>query len=117
MTLNAHGLSPVFSERDSNVPLFQANKYFGTNVTVVQKTITQPFDLQVVHPKRQPRAPNPCSIENGNGGCSDLCLIGLNGTVGCRCPHRKKLGANNKTCEGAVFKIFETNYRKTGLNA
>ncbi|XP_052236453.1 prolow-density lipoprotein receptor-related protein 1-like isoform X3 [Dreissena polymorpha] len=94
-----------------------ANKYFGTNVTVVQKTITQPFDLQVVHPKRQPRAPNPCSIENGNGGCSDLCLIGLNGTVGCRCPHRKKLGANNKTCEeDKKFLLFVKNQEIRGVD-
>lgn len=34
--------------------LAKANKWTGHNVTVVQRTNTQPFDLQVYHPSRQP---------------------------------------------------------------
>lgn len=34
--------------------LAKANKWTGSNVTVVQRTNTQPFDLQVYHPSRQP---------------------------------------------------------------
>ena len=78
----------------------QANKFNGSNVEQVQKTITQPFDLQVIHPKRQPFAKNPCS--DNNGGCSDLCLINLDGKVGCRCPHRKRLKDDNKSCVGKI---------------
>lgn len=35
--------------------LAKANKWTGNNVTVVQRTNTQPFDLQVYHPSRQPQ--------------------------------------------------------------
>ena len=35
--------------------LAKANKWTGGNVTVVQRTNTQPFDLQVYHPSRQPQ--------------------------------------------------------------
>lgn len=35
--------------------LAKANKWTGSNVTVVQRTNTQPFDLQVYHPSRQPQ--------------------------------------------------------------
>lgn len=42
--------------------LAKANKWTGHNVTVVQRTNTQPFDLQVYHPSRQPmgKGPVPC---------------------------------------------------------
>lgn len=33
----------------------KANKWTGLNVTVVQHTLTQPFDVKVLHPSRQPR--------------------------------------------------------------
>lgn len=45
-------------------------------------------------------APNPCAINNG--GCSHLCLLNYNNTVGCRCPHLKRLMPDKKTCEGKV---------------
>ena len=46
--------------------LARANKWTGANVTVIQKTSAQPFDLQIFHPSRQPQGrrssmclPNP----------------------------------------------------------
>lgn len=39
--------------------LAKANKWTGHNVTVVQRTNTQPFDLQVYHPSRQPMGERP----------------------------------------------------------
>ncbi|MGH0120697.1 UNVERIFIED_CONTAM: hypothetical protein FKN15_035083 [Acipenser sinensis] len=36
--------------------LTKANKWTGRNVTVIQKTSAQPFDLQIYHPSRQPQA-------------------------------------------------------------
>lgn len=33
----------------------KANKWTGLNVTVVQHTLTQPFDVKILHPSRQPR--------------------------------------------------------------
>ncbi|MEQ2300891.1 Low-density lipoprotein receptor- protein 1B [Ameca splendens] len=35
--------------------LARANKWTGRNVTVIQKTSAQPFDLQIFHPSRQPQ--------------------------------------------------------------
>ncbi|XP_022111824.1 prolow-density lipoprotein receptor-related protein 1-like [Acanthaster planci] len=78
--------------------VYGANKWTGANVTVVQKTSTQPFDLHVFHPQRQPYVSddrNPCAANNG--GCSHLCL--LNGDKpACLCPHLMQLGEDNKTC-------------------
>ncbi|KAL3854930.1 hypothetical protein ACJMK2_014165, partial [Sinanodonta woodiana] len=75
----------------------RANKFTGGDIKTIQQTVTQPFDLQVVHPLRQPRSFNPCGKNNGN--CSHLCLLSYNGTVGCHCPHQTKLDPkNNKTC-------------------
>uniref|UniRef100_A0A672Z036 EGF-like domain-containing protein n=1 Tax=Sphaeramia orbicularis TaxID=375764 RepID=A0A672Z036_9TELE len=39
--------------------LARANKWTGQNVTVIQKTSAQPFDLQIFHPSRQPQGENP----------------------------------------------------------
>lgn len=36
--------------------LAKANKWTGNNVTVIQKTSAQPFDLQIYHPSRQPQS-------------------------------------------------------------
>lgn len=38
--------------------LAKANKWTGQNVTVIQKTSAQPFDLQIFHPSRQPQGEN-----------------------------------------------------------
>lgn len=35
--------------------LARANKWTGRNVTVIQKTSAQPFDLEIYHPSRQPQ--------------------------------------------------------------
>ncbi|XP_016148446.1 low-density lipoprotein receptor-related protein 1B [Sinocyclocheilus grahami] len=36
--------------------LTKANKWTGANVTVIQKTSAQPFDLEIYHPSRQPQS-------------------------------------------------------------
>uniref|UniRef100_A0A8C2AJR3 Low density lipoprotein receptor-related protein 1Ba n=1 Tax=Cyprinus carpio TaxID=7962 RepID=A0A8C2AJR3_CYPCA len=78
--------------------LTKANKWTGANVTVIQKTSAQPFDLEIYHPSRQPQTPNPCADNKGRGPCSHLCLINYNGSASCSCPHLMKLSANNRTC-------------------
>ncbi|KAG9349405.1 hypothetical protein JZ751_027848 [Albula glossodonta] len=78
--------------------LAKANKWTGQNVTVIQKTSAQPFDLQIYHPSRQPQASNPCEANNGRGPCSHLCLINYNRTAMCSCPHLMKLSPNNRSC-------------------
>lgn len=59
--------------------LAKANKWTGHNVTVVQRTNTQPFDLQVYHPSRQPMGKGPVPFRRlkrspwmvWGGGCWD----------------------------------------------
>ncbi|XP_029548487.1 low-density lipoprotein receptor-related protein 1 [Salmo trutta] len=87
--------------------LAKANKWTGNNVTVIQRTNTQPFDLQVYHPSRQPQAPNPCAANDEMGPCSHLCLINYNQTFSCACPHLMKLGADKHTCyESRQFLLY-----------
>ncbi|EGW11456.1 Low-density lipoprotein receptor-related protein 1B [Cricetulus griseus] len=78
--------------------LAKANKWTGHNVTVIQKTSAQPFDLQIYHPSRQPQASNPCAANEGRGPCSHLCLINHNRSAACACPHLMKLSSDKKTC-------------------
>uniref|UniRef100_A0A8C9TUU4 Low density lipoprotein receptor-related protein 1Ba n=1 Tax=Scleropages formosus TaxID=113540 RepID=A0A8C9TUU4_SCLFO len=78
--------------------LAKANKWTGQNVTVIQKTSAQPFDLEIYHPSRQPHASNPCEANDGRGPCSHLCLIGYNRTAACACPHLMKLSPDNTSC-------------------
>uniref|UniRef100_A0A8C1BL65 Low density lipoprotein receptor-related protein 1Bb n=1 Tax=Cyprinus carpio carpio TaxID=630221 RepID=A0A8C1BL65_CYPCA len=78
--------------------LARANKWTGHNVTVIQKTSAQPFDLEIYHPSRQPQASNPCKGNSGRGPCSHLCLIDYNRTASCSCPHLMKLSLNNRSC-------------------
>uniref|UniRef100_A0AAX7U7X7 EGF-like domain-containing protein n=1 Tax=Astatotilapia calliptera TaxID=8154 RepID=A0AAX7U7X7_ASTCA len=80
--------------------LARANKWTGQNVTVIQKTSAQPFDLQIFHPSRQPQVPNPCEKNDGRGPCSHLCLINYNRTASCTCPHLMKLSTNKQSCFG-----------------
>ncbi|KAL1502195.1 hypothetical protein ABEB36_007373 [Hypothenemus hampei] len=80
--------------RSNNV--MRANKWTGGDVKVIQRTLTQPFDIKVMHPSRQPPGNNPCGTNNG--GCSHLCLIHTNETYKCDCPHISRLSKDNKTC-------------------
>ncbi|XP_058867450.1 low-density lipoprotein receptor-related protein 1 isoform X2 [Acipenser ruthenus] len=97
--------------------LAKANKWTGHNVTVVQRTNTQPFDLQVYHPSRQPQAPNPCAANGGKGPCSHLCLINFNQTFSCACPHLMKLQKDNKTCyESRKFLLYARQIEIRGVD-
>ena len=50
-----------------------------------------------MHPSRQPaNVANPCGSNNGN--CSHLCLLNLNGTFRCHCPHVMKLAEDGRNC-------------------
>ncbi|CAL4156177.1 unnamed protein product, partial [Meganyctiphanes norvegica] len=77
--------------------VIRANKFNGSEVQEIHRTITQPFDIKVLHPSRQPRdMNNPCALNNG--GCSHLCLLSFNETRQCNCPHIMTLGPDEKTC-------------------
>ncbi|XP_048001348.1 prolow-density lipoprotein receptor-related protein 1 [Leguminivora glycinivorella] len=78
--------------------VMRANKWNGSDVQVVQRTMMQPFDIKVIHPSRQPALPsNPCSVNNGN--CTHLCLIDGPNVRVCACPHVMRLAKDNVTCE------------------
>ncbi|XP_016087082.1 low-density lipoprotein receptor-related protein 1-like [Sinocyclocheilus grahami] len=97
--------------------LAKANKWTGNNVTVVQRTNTQPFDLQVYHPSRQPQAPNPCAANGGLGPCSHLCLINYNQTFSCACPHLMRLSEDNHTCyESRQFLLYARQIEIRGVD-
>uniref|UniRef100_A0A8C4HHC4 EGF-like domain-containing protein n=1 Tax=Dicentrarchus labrax TaxID=13489 RepID=A0A8C4HHC4_DICLA len=97
--------------------LAKANKWTGSNVTVVQRTNTQPFDLQVYHPSRQPQAPNPCAAKDGKDPCSHLCLINYNQTFSCACPHLMKLGPDKRTCyESRQFLLYARQIEIRGVD-
>ncbi|KAJ8403984.1 hypothetical protein AAFF_G00343340 [Aldrovandia affinis] len=97
--------------------LAKANKWTGNNVTVVQRTNTQPFDLQVYHPSRQPQAPNPCAANGGRGPCSHLCLINYNQTFSCACPHLMKLSTDRNTCyESRQFLLYARQIEIRGVD-
>uniref|UniRef100_A0A3Q3XIF9 EGF-like domain-containing protein n=1 Tax=Mola mola TaxID=94237 RepID=A0A3Q3XIF9_MOLML len=97
--------------------LAKANKWTGSNVTVVQRTNTQPFDLQVYHPSRQPQAPNPCAAKDGKDPCSHLCLINYNQTFSCSCPHLMKLGPDKRTCyESRQFLLYARQIEIRGVD-
>ncbi|XP_066143818.1 prolow-density lipoprotein receptor-related protein 1 [Euwallacea fornicatus] len=76
--------------------VMRANKWQGGDVMVIQRTLTQPFDIKIMHPSRQPPGRNPCGTDNG--GCSHLCLIHSNTTYKCDCPHVSRLSEDNRTC-------------------
>ena len=60
--------------------IVQANKWNGSDVRIIEKTISPPYGMKVVHPSMQvdEEKKHPCQIDNGK--CSHLCLLGLNQT-------------------------------------
>ncbi|XP_050540895.1 low-density lipoprotein receptor-related protein 1 [Daktulosphaira vitifoliae] len=94
----------------------KANKWTGTNVTVIQHTTTQPFDVKILHPRRQPKVDyNPCEVNNGN--CSHLCLLSINFTYKCDCPHVMQLSKDNHTCiVNEVILLFAQNNEIRGVD-
>ena len=83
--------------------ILRANKFTGKDLQILRNTTHRPYDVHVYHPLRQLPYDNPCAFNNG--GCSHLCLIGLNeygkgGThATCACPDNFELMPNKKTCE------------------
>ncbi|KAG9261064.1 low-density lipoprotein receptor-related protein 1B-like [Astyanax mexicanus] len=96
--VSVYGGSVFWTDWRTNT-LTKASKWTGANVTVIQKTSAQPFDLEIVHPSRQPQTPNPCEANRGKGPCSHLCLLNYNGSAACACPYLMKLSTNNRTCQ------------------
>lgn len=85
--------------------IITANKFSGSNVTIFYQTSIQPFDVKIMHPTRQPWDYNgegtakeiisPCE----NSPCSHLCLLSVNNTFKCSCPHMMRLSDDEHVCE------------------
>ena len=79
----------------------QANKFNGSDIRVLDQILSQPCDLVIVHPSKQPKIKNPndlrlsCSKLN----CSQLCLLS-NSKDGpkCACSHLWRLEPDQRTC-------------------
>ncbi|KAL9703738.1 hypothetical protein quinque_007256 [Culex quinquefasciatus] len=98
--------------------VIRANKWNGSDVTVIQRTQSQPFGIQILHSSRQPnnRSHNPCS--DNNGGCSHLCLLSVNQTYQCACPHVMRLDTDKKRCvpnEQILLFVMSTEIRGVDL--
>lgn len=98
--------------------VIRANKWNGTDVTVIQRTQSQPFGIQILHSSRQPndRTNNPCAMNNG--GCSHLCLLSVNQTYQCACPHVMRLDSDKKRCvqnEEILLFVMSTEIRGVDL--
>lgn len=111
--------------------VIRANKWNGTDITILQRTQSQPFGVQILHPSRQPRdgdeqngtdggavvvAANPCATRNGH--CSHLCLLSENGTRRCECPHVQRLAPDGRTCvpnEHVLLFVMGTEIRGVDL--
>ncbi|KAF3856478.1 hypothetical protein F7725_017201 [Dissostichus mawsoni] len=78
--------------------LAKANKWTGGNVTVVQRTNTQPFDLQVYHPSRQPQGEKHTHKPAQTVEIQLEIKIISYTTFSCACPHLMKLGPDRRTC-------------------
>lgn len=89
--------------RSSSV--IKANKWNGSDVSLVQKTKVQPFDLKIIDQSRQPKPnviKNPCGLQGSNpcpGG--GICLIDGNQTEHkCVCPYFTKQKDEKSGCVG-----------------
>lgn len=44
--------------------MIRANKWNGSDISTIQRTLTQPFDIQILHPSRQPRGKCFCQLSS-----------------------------------------------------
>ena len=101
--------------RSSSV--IRANKWNGSDVQILERTISKPYGIKVIHPSLQPKAKttHPCQFENGN--CSHLCLLGFNQTKKCGCPHVMKLSDDQLTCtESKLMLLFSSQNEIRGVD-
>lgn len=92
--------------------VIKADKFTGNNVTIFYHASTQPFDVKVVHPSRQPwdfngeGSSKTIISQCENNPCSHLCLLSTNSTYKCKCPHMMRLNNDNQSICEKVDKIL-----------
>lgn len=75
----------------------RADKFKGSNNTVVTYKIAQPLGIAIYHPSNQPDETSPCDA----AACSHLCLLSANRTGGfaCVCPAGYRIQEDQRTCK------------------
>jgi low-density lipoprotein receptor-related protein 1 (alpha-2-macroglobulin receptor) len=81
--------------------IVKANKWNGSDIHIIDQVLSQPCDIRIVHPSRQPSIvdanDSKLNCKKNNGNCSHLCLIAQDG-FRCACPHLMKLAPDGKSC-------------------
>ncbi|OQV14980.1 Low-density lipoprotein receptor-related protein 2 [Hypsibius exemplaris] len=74
----------------------RADKFKGSNSSVMTYKIAQPLGILVYHAVTQPDEKNPCE----NSGCSHMCLLSANATASftCVCPSGFILAGDKRAC-------------------
>ena len=79
--------------------VLQANKFNGSDIRVLDQSLSQPCDLVIIHPSRQPKILNSSDprLSCPKLRCTHLCLLSKDGPK-CACPHLWKLDKDQKSC-------------------
>ena len=95
----------------------KANKWNGSDVQIIERTISKPYGIKVVHPSLQPRANSKHSCQIDNGKCSHLCMLGFNQTQKCGCPHIMKLAQDGLNCvDNKVLMLYSNLHEIRGVD-
>ncbi|XP_040583657.2 LOW QUALITY PROTEIN: low-density lipoprotein receptor-related protein 2 [Lepeophtheirus salmonis] len=82
--------------------VYRAEKHTGGNMKeIIKRLENSPRDIQIYAPERQNCTVNVCTINNG--GCSESCHPGPNGTAICRCFNGGKSVNENKMCVNSTY--------------
>ncbi|UYV67342.1 SMARCA4 [Cordylochernes scorpioides] len=81
--------------------IHRANKFTGSNHSIMVRSAFSPMDLHIIHPYKQPKGENYCHPNNGR--CSHLCLPSpfitpRSARYSCVCPNGMDLGPDQRTC-------------------
>ncbi|XP_041472474.1 low-density lipoprotein receptor-related protein 4-like [Lytechinus variegatus] len=92
-----------------------ANKFTGTDLTIIQGQLHFPMDIHTFHPQRQPNGSNLCLMSS----CSHLCLQRGTVDITCGCPTGFKL-INRTHCAETIdsYLLFsrETDIRRISFD-
>ncbi|XP_012696137.1 very low-density lipoprotein receptor isoform X1 [Clupea harengus] len=96
----------VFWTDGENEAIYGANKFTGSDVTVLASNLNEPQDIIVYHELIQLSGTDWCNEKQENGGCSYMCLPAPqinkhSPKYTCVCPDGWKLGSDGRTCKPA----------------
>uniref|UniRef100_A0A8C1U6L4 Very low-density lipoprotein receptor n=1 Tax=Cyprinus carpio TaxID=7962 RepID=A0A8C1U6L4_CYPCA len=115
----------VFWTDGENEAIYGANKFTGSNVTLLASNLNEPQDIIVYHELIQLSGTNWCNEKTENGGCSFMCLPAPqvnkhSPKFTCVCPQGQTLTSDGLRCrpEGNIStSIHEVNSSAKGSAA